>query len=577
MADKLAIMAELNRRGKLPPDKAALFNEAVKRGLVPGSSGNIDTQPSGAVPGSRAYADWAATRARSGQTVPQVSPPPPQQAIQSPNLGDAALSTINGITGSIPGLQQGSDALIAGGQTGMDALTGQPMDFGARYNAIQDRRKKIVDKAPLSNIAGALGATVAGTGAIGATKAGAEALGMSGNWLRQLLNSSASTAGYEGLQGLSHGHTGGQLLGDEGIGGLSGLGGSAVGQAVKGVGGKIADTVTAAAQNRLTNAATKNAPSASELKSASSALFDSSTGGTPLQITKPAFQRFMGNVQNAVIKYRPNTLNNPEAVGLLQKFQEVANQLADPTGNVAVDLKDMHILRMGANDVENSASASDQTKTIASNIVRQLDNFVGNLKTGDVAGVGDPKQAGNDLLKAISTWSRANKVGLVENAMKQAETYKSGFENGLKLSFLKIMKTPDFARMTKIEQDAIRLVAKGTTKQNIAEGLGKLGFSLGGSAAHNILGGTAGTGGLTVALTPFLGPAAFPTALATTSAVGAVGRRVAENIGKSGADKAARILATPSIPVARQAPNLLAPAAIPLSLLIRGGGTAVNH
>lgn len=34
--------------------------------------------PAGAVPGSRAYADWAAAQARAGKTLPQVSPTPPE-------------------------------------------------------------------------------------------------------------------------------------------------------------------------------------------------------------------------------------------------------------------------------------------------------------------------------------------------------------------------------------------------------------------------------------------------------------------------------------------------------------------
>lgn len=37
MPTKLEIMQELDKRGKLPPDKKILFDEAVKRGLVPGS------------------------------------------------------------------------------------------------------------------------------------------------------------------------------------------------------------------------------------------------------------------------------------------------------------------------------------------------------------------------------------------------------------------------------------------------------------------------------------------------------------------------------------------------------------
>ncbi len=107
--------------------------------------------------------------------------------------------------------------------------------------------------------------------------------------------------------------------------------------------------------------------------------------------------------------------------------------------------------------------------------------------------------------------------------------------------------------------------------QNISEGLGKLGFSLGGSAAHNIIGGTIGTGAVAGALSPFLGPMAFPAALGATSAIGAAGRAAAERLGTAGANRAAQMVATPGIPLARQRPNMLAPLAKPIELLIRGG------
>lgn len=487
-----------------------------------------------------------------------------------PDLATATLATVGGLTGSVPFLNNVSDALVAGGQSAGDALTGQPVDFGKRYGDIQNRRQQIAQAAPISNVAGNIGGMMLGTGLLGTTKAGADALGLTGSFGKQLLNAGLSTAGYEGLQGISKGRQGGELLTDMGIGAASGAIGSAIGQGVNKLGQTAADAITKRAQNKLIDTAIKNAPSADELFAAGSQLFDQATGGNPLQVTDNAYFRMLGDVQQATKKFRPNELNNPEAVGLLQQLWQVGDELSAGTG-VAVDLKDLHILRQSAQSVTQKGSASDQTKAIARLVVKSLDDFIGTLKPSDIAGATDPKAAANALLTGISTWSKASKVSLVEEAIKSADAYKSGTEMGLKSAFTNLMKSPDYGRFTKIEQDAIREVAKGTTMQNALALLGRSGFSLGGGGGHNIIGGALGATLGTGALTPVLGPLAPTAALGLSMGGAALGRAGADKLASSGAQRAAQIMATSAIPIARQAPNLLAPARVPLDILIRGG------
>lgn len=523
-------------------------------------------------PGSREYADWAAQQARAGQALPQVSGPEPVAAQpRSPSLYDASLATINGLTSSVPFLQESTDALIAGGQTAMDAVTGQPADFGKRYGDIRQSRERVAALAPLSNTLGQLGGVLGTAGVAGATTAGARMLGMSGPIKQQLANSIGSTALYEGISGLSKGHTGGELLADIGIGAGGGVAGPILGRAVEGTGQAVADSFTRGAQKKLTNVALeRGGQSAATLRKEAGAYFGNSVDENPVILSGTSYNRLLNGIESATKRFRPNELNNPEAVGLLQKFWKVADEINAPGGNAVVDLKDLHILRQGARDVA-EGSGSDQTKTIAKIVIRQTDDFIKSLKADDILGGADPTEAANNLMMGISTWSRASKVKAIEKAIADADTYKSGFENGLKLSFLKLMKTDDFARMTKVEQDAIRAVAKGGTVQNIAEGLGKLGFSMGGSSAHNIVGGSLGTTGLAAVLAPALGPLAIPAALVGTTAVGAGGRAVAESLGRGGAERAAQIAATQGIPIARQAPNMLAGARLPADLLARVG------
>src|SRR6478736_337475 len=135
MVDKLAIMAELNRRGKLPPDKAALFNEAVKRGLVPGQS----AQPASVTP---------SPAIKAGQNIAYAGQYDQPQA--QPNLLNSTIATVQGMTGAIPGLNQAGDFLTAGGQTIGDIFANRPGTLSQHYSDLQAQRQRIAESAPIA-------------------------------------------------------------------------------------------------------------------------------------------------------------------------------------------------------------------------------------------------------------------------------------------------------------------------------------------------------------------------------------------------------------------------------------------
>lgn len=532
--------------------------------------------PAGAVPGSRAYADWAAQQARAGKTLPQVSPKPPewQPPGQRPDMYNSTLATIQGATGAVPFLNQASDAILAGGQTIGDMFGGKPGDFGANYNAIQSQREAIKNAAPLANLAGATGGTLLGATAIGAIPAGAEALGLTGKFGQQLLNSTLSTAGYEGLQGLSHGHTGAQLLADEGIGGGSGFLGSLVGQGIGALGDSLAKKATSKAQNAAIDAAigTSNT-SAKDIKAGARQMFENSVDSNPLQITDGAYHRLLGDVQNGLQKMRPNVESNPQVVGALKKMWSIADDL-NAGGNVAVDMKDLHILRQNASEI---AGKGGQDGLMGQIIVEKLDAFINSLKPADIAGGADPSLAAKNLMQGIADWSKAKKMDILEGAVTSAQGARSGYENGLKNEFAKIMRNPKvFNRFSRAEQEAIRRVAQGTTGQNLASVMGSLGVNFdGGQGAKNILGAGVGTTAVASALSPFLGLGALPAAATITTGAGMVGRKVATNMADTAANRAIQTVANgviPSVPVAR---NMLEWLGTPADLAIRGAGFAM--
>jgi len=178
--------------------------------------------PAGARPGSREYAQWAASEARAGRELPRVSGPESIAPRQSPNLLDSSLATINGLTGSVPFLQEASDGLLAVGQTVGNVLTNSPGSVSSNYDAIRRRRDAVAERAPIANVLGEVAGTIGTLGVAGSTKAGAEALGLTGPMWKQAVNSAGSSALYTGASGVADGQNGMQTLTDMGVSGATG-------------------------------------------------------------------------------------------------------------------------------------------------------------------------------------------------------------------------------------------------------------------------------------------------------------------------------------------------------------------
>lgn len=499
--------------------------------------------------------------------VPTDPPPtaPPAAQGERPNLLNSTLATVNGISSAIPGLQGLTD--VIGG--GISQITGGNFNDYVKHQ--REVRDALANAAPLARGAGELAGAVGTMGGL-AKVAGNEAVGLAGGFGKQVLNSALANQGVYTAGQVAEGKQGTEALGN-GIPALAGAAGPIVGNAVKSVGGALAKSATQGAQRKLTtDAIGKGGQTAAQKFSAGSQLFDEAFnvagGGHPPAISDNAVMRFVGDIQEAVRQYRPTPENDPQATGLLKYLMNLADSANTP--GVVVDLKDLHLARQLAGKVAKSPNGRDSA--IGTIFIKKLDAFIKDLGPGDILGGGDPKNAANALLKGISTWSRASKVSLIEDAVKDADTYKSGLAEGLKSAFSKLMKSDDYAGFSAAEKQAIRDVAKGSKKQNIASLFGKLGFSIAGTSAHNIVGGSAGMFGLSALLTPILGPAALPAAFATTTAAGMAGRGIAEHLATGAADRAIQATSIGGIPSAIARPNLLAPGRVPIDLLIRGVG-----
>jgi hypothetical protein len=253
------------------------------------------------------------------------------------------------------------------------------------------------------------------------------------------------------------------------------------------IGNAVGQAVQRGQQGAVLNAAAKAAPVASELKSAASQVFEPATGGTPLAISDNAFFRFLGGVKGVADKLRINTNLDQESVGLLEMLMQTADDVS--RGGTVVDMKDLHIIRQAAQKVALSAKGRDSG--FANTVIRQFDDFVQTLKPGDILGGTDPSQAANSLMKGISGWSRANKVGMIEEAIRVGQMAASGPEKGVRNALRSLVRNPEtWRRFSEAEQQAIMDVVNGTGTSNLLKLIGTFGF--GGNTATNGIGGAAG-------------------------------------------------------------------------------------
>lgn len=458
------------------------------------------------------------------QKTPPVNP---QQSSLPGFLGqfaDTSRALQNGM-GDVLTLGFGDEIMA-----GVSALPGlvDGRGYGAAYDEALKGTRRIMDDTaalnPTANTAGQVAGAIVNP--LGRGKA---ATTLGGNMARGAASGAVQGAAY------GAGSADGDLA-DRGRGALTGgATGAAFGAAVPWVAKKGGDIIEGVLQNRATGAAIKNAPSSADLKDASRTLFQQvDQSGVTVDTNK-----FSALVQDLVTKAKRDRINpqlDPKATGA---FQELIGALDDVQKNGgALTISDLHTLRQIAQKAAVSSEGRDAM--FAGRIIDALDSFVtqpGAMKfppnrLGNNA-------AGNDLLKAISTWGRARRVGLIEEATYRAQNAASGFENGLRIEFRKLLNNKKTrALFTKAEIAEIEKVANGTAGSNLLRTIGHLGFDFG--SGRNFLGGMTGL----FAGNSIMGPLG---ALAV-GAGGFAARKGGEALTRGAAERAAKVVATPGVP-----------------------------
>lgn len=536
MAVTLERLAEGIKRAHAAGDVETVkkLGAAYRKMQASGGIADAGGPPAGAKPGSREYAQWAMEQAKAGKELPQVS----EHSLAEPQpdrwntLGDKAQAAAASWIEGAPVI----------GPAWMDAAT-KMRSFvqGVPEEQVRAETAKLQADNPITSAASGIGSSIATLAPLAATQVGGRLLGTTGTIGQRLGMGALSGSAISGADTAARGGDLGQVGTNAALGGLLGMAFPAAGALKNKIGQKIA-------QGKATTAAIKGAPGADELKSAASDLFKQ-VDASGVTIDTTMFSGLVKDLATKAKKMRINPNLDPKATGA---FQELIGALDDVQKNGgALTVSDLHTLRQIA---QRAAVSSEGRDAMFSNlIVDGLDDFV--TKPGATVGGG---AGGKELKEAIATWGRARRVGLVEEAIAKAKNAASGFENGLRVEFRKILNNKKLRmQFDETELKEMARVVQGTAASNLAKLLGKFGFGPGANGLGGFLGGTAGL--------TFGGPVG---AVATAAAASGA-RKLSEKMTEAAAERAAKVVATPNIPTVplrALPPGMLPPALLPLEL-----------
>jgi hypothetical protein len=194
----------------------AADQETAIRGAQEWASANAaDGPPAGALPGSKAYADWALAQARAGKPLPQVSQHTEFEAPTPNGLMDKAQAASGSFLEGMPLI---GSTLIDWAKQGRAAVQGMtPEEVDAEYQAAKEAN-------PITSTVAGVGGSIAALAPLGATQVGGRLLGMTGGFGSRALFGAGSGGALAGADTLTRGGSLEDAAASTLIGGGLGLG-----------------------------------------------------------------------------------------------------------------------------------------------------------------------------------------------------------------------------------------------------------------------------------------------------------------------------------------------------------------
>lgn len=496
------------------------------RGAQEWAAANPAQQPGNVAEPSPAFEEALSSASANSQSLALPEARPDLIGSTAATLGGMVN---NGLPVIGPMAQNLTDAIVG---TGMQ-LTGNGTMEEYRADA-RARREQLAQANPIANIAGGVAGGIGTFGAAAKLPGAASALGLTGSLPARAVNSGVSALGIGTADNIAKGQTPVDALTNATAPAAVASVLPVVGAGIRAGAQGIANASTKAAQRRLTNAAIKDAPAAVDLKAVARGMFkEVDESGAALK-TDFFAQKVYQAAQRAEKELIDSELDGP-AVRLY-------NILADRTRRAyesgkGITLGELHNMRQIAQDIV-MKGGGDRTGRFADQIVDLIDDIAANLKPaqmqfpGNRIG-GNVNEMGKWLMNGIGTWSRARRVGLIEEAIYKAQNQASGVENGLRTQFRALLQNPKTRNLfSAAEKEAIEKVANGTGLSNLSRLLGTFGFDLG--SGRNAIGGALGllAGGPVGAI------------------IGTGARKASEVMATRAGQRAANVVATPNIPTA---------------------------
>lgn len=264
-------------------------------------------------------------------------------------------------------------------------------------------------------------------------------------------------------------------------------------RAIFGLAGGLA---SAGGGGSVTKIAAKGAPTREVVKAGADALYDQ-LRAAGIKYDANSYELMARNLTSKLRQegFRPKTTK--EAADTLDYiFEHVGT---------SPDYGDFAALRENAGKL--LVSQDKRERMFGSMIVDALDDFAARsplMTNGSV-----PANEVAPLMKEARGLAQRNiKARKVEEAIENARNAASGFENGLRIEFRKILADPKKrAGFTPTEIEAFKEIVRGTSAQNLAAQFGRLGIGVGTKTAKAAFLPALVGGGGAAAIDPFVGGA----------------------------------------------------------------------
>ena len=204
-----------------------------------------------------------------------------------------------------------------------------------------------------------------------------------------------------------------------------------------------------------------------------------------------------------------------------------------------MSFRDIDTLRRVMGNAATSNNPSD--RRLAGMMLGELDDYVFRLMDSDLT-AGNAQGLSGELKQARKLWGQMRNSEMMEQAIERARDQASGFENGLRIEFRKMLRNrKTMQRLSDGEQEAIRAVVRGTPMGNLLKRMSRM--SYGSGAQTNVMGASLFGMGGAAAGGAVGGPGGAAIGAVVPGLIGAGASRGAESMTVTAAQRARNVAA----------------------------------